>query len=214
MATATSPPLCEQKVILRHVSWETYERLLREHQGDSGMRFTYDRGRLEIMVLSFEHEFPKHILALLVDLLAGEMEIDIVGAGSTTYRRRDLERGFEPDASFYVTDTERVRRQKEIDLATDPPPDLVIEIDLAHPSLNKLEVLAAVGVPEVWRYDGERVTIHRLENGTYVEVEQSDILPGVAAEKLNEMVRLARTMKRTEWQREVRAWAQSLRKRP
>ena len=33
-----------QQVILYDVSWETYERLLMEHDGNSSTHFAYDRG--------------------------------------------------------------------------------------------------------------------------------------------------------------------------
>src|SRR5689334_8883188 len=112
MASVLTPP--EQKVILKGVSWETYVRLLSEHQESAGTRFNYDRGMLEIMVLSFEHETLKHTLSLLVELLAGEMGIDIEGAGSTTFRREDLNQGFEPDACFYIRQARKMRGKKEV----------------------------------------------------------------------------------------------------
>jgi len=133
---------------LHGISWETYERLLAEHQESSGTHFTYDRGRLEIMVLSAKHEAAKHVLTLLVEILAEELNVDVYGLGSTTFRRADLERGFEPDACFYIQREALVRGKDEIDLTVDPPPDLVIEIDITSPSLNKFPLFAALGISE------------------------------------------------------------------
>ena len=195
----------EQKVILLSVTWETYERLLNEHLATSNTRFTYDQGRLEIMVLSFEHETLKHNLALLFELLAGELEIDVVGAGSTTFRREDKAKGFEPDASFYLTNAERVRTLKQIDLTTDPPPELVIEIDISHPSLNKFPIFAALGVLEVWRCDAAaQVRFFRLSAGNYVAAEESAALPGVTGAFVSRLLAVSQTMKRTDWLRLVR----------
>src|ERR671939_1507804 len=168
MATVLSPP--EQRVILHNVRWETYERLLADLQDSSAPRLTYDRGTLEIMSSSSEHERYNRTIAQVVEELAVEMEIDLDNLGSTTFRREDLDRGFEPDSCFYIQNAVRVRGKKRIDLTVDPPPDLVIEIDITSPSLDKFPIYAAVGVPEVWRYDGTHVTMYRLTGERYVEV--------------------------------------------
>jgi Uma2 family endonuclease len=196
-----------QCVILHGVSWETYERLLAEHEESSGTHFTYDRGRLEIMVLSAKHEAVKHVLALLVEVLAEEVGVDVYGLGSTTFRRADLARGFEPDECFYVQRAVLIRGKDEIDLTVDPPPDLVIEIDITSPSLNKFPIFAALGIPEVWRYDGAQVGIFGLEAGEYVAQAESIALPGVTGEVLTQFVEEDKQLKRTAWLRQVREWA-------
>ena len=196
-----------QQVILHDISWETYERLLMEHDGNSSTHFAYDRGTLEIMVLSAQHEMSKCILSLLVDILAEEMTIDIVGFGSTTFRRRDIECGFEPDACFYFQNEALMRGKDELDLNIDPPPDLVIEIDITNPSLNKFSIFAALGIPELWRYDGERVSIWKLETHDYHELAESQLLSKVTGAVLTELLEAGRQMKRTAWLRQVRNWA-------
>ena len=100
--------------------------------------------------------------------------------GSTTFNREDLERGFEPDASFYIRNEALIRGKRRIDLNVDPPPDLVIEVDITSPSLDKFPIYARPGVPEVWRYDGERLTIYELRSEEFVEVAVSKILPCLA----------------------------------
>jgi Uma2 family endonuclease len=199
-----------QCVILYGISWETYERLLAEHQESSGTHFTYDRGRLEIMVLSAKHEAVKHVLALLVEVLAEELNIDVYGLGSTTFRRADLERGFEPDACFYIQQEALVRGKDEIDLTVDPPPDLIIEIDITSPSLNKFPVFAALGIPEVWRYNGARVSCFRLEGDEYIERAESVALPKVTNAALTEFVEQDKRLKRTAWLRRVREWVRQI----
>jgi Uma2 family endonuclease len=188
------------------VSWETYERLLTEHQESSGTHFTYDQGRLEIMLLSVKHEKPNRALALLVEVIAEEMGIDVENLGSTTFKRKDLERGFEPDSCFYIQNAERIRGKEEIDLAVDPPPDLVIEIDISSPSLNKFSLFAALGIPEVWRYDGARVSIFRLDTNEYREQAESGVLPKITGEVLTRFIAEDKILKRTAWLRQVREW--------
>jgi Uma2 family endonuclease len=109
-----------QKVILHDISWETYERLLAEHQEGSSTRFAYDRGMLEIRILSLGHERFKERLMRLVGVIAEELEIDIEGVGSTTFRREDLARGFEPDACYYLTGNVG----DSVLWLTDPPGDI------------------------------------------------------------------------------------------
>ena len=200
-----------QCVILERVSWETYERLLLEHEESSGTHFAYDQGMLEIRVLSAGDEAFKHTLALIVDVIAEEFEIDIYGLGSTTFRRADLSRGLEPDACFYIQHEDLIRGKQAIDLMFDPAPDLVIEIDITSPSLNKFPIFAALGVTEIWRYDGERVGIFLLQAGQYVEQAESVMLPPVTGKLVTEWVDASQQLKRTAWLRLVREWARRAR---
>jgi Uma2 family endonuclease len=199
--------LPEQKVILKGVSWETYERLLAEHEEQSGTRFTYDSGMLEIMVLSARHEKPNRTLALLVEVLAEEMHLDVERFGSTTFKRPDLYKGFEPDSCFYIQHLDAISGKEEIDLTMDPPPDLVIEVDITRPLLDKLPLYAAVGVPEVWRYDGERVSILRPAEAQYVEAAHSPALPPLTSAVATRFLRDSTQMRSTVWLRRVREWA-------
>jgi Uma2 family endonuclease len=199
-----------QRVILPGVSWETYRQLLADFEDNHAAHFTYDRGVLEIMVLSLKHEKLKHLLATLVELLAAEWGLDIEGAGSTTFRRQDLARGFEPDACFYLKNVEYIRQKDEIDLAEDPPPDLVIEIDITSPSLNKLPIYAAMGVAEVWRYDSQGLTIFKLAAGAYQVQPESAALPGLTSQALSDLIQAGQSLKRAAWLRQVRRWARKL----
>ena len=119
MATIASPP-AEERIVLHDVSWETYERLLADHVDRSVPHFTYDRGELEIVSPSTEHEEDNRTLALLIEIIAMEWEIDIRNVGSMTFKRLDLQRGFEPDSSFYVQHEPLVRGKAQIDLEVDP----------------------------------------------------------------------------------------------
>ena len=196
----------EQQVILKGISWETYARLLAEHEEESGIHFTYDSGTLEIMVLSARHERPNRVLATLVEVLAEEIGFDVERLGSVTLQRADLLKGFEPDSCFYIEHVAAVAGQEEIDLETDPPPDLVIEVDITSSSLQKLPIFAAVGIPEVWRYKDGAVTIFRLEAGRYAEAARSRAFPVVTGEALTRFLTESREMRSTEWLRRVRAW--------
>lgn len=200
------PPQSDQRLILHGISWATYERLLADYQDSHAAHLAYDQGVLEIMVLSLEHERLKHTLATLVEVLAEEMGIDVDGVGSTTFHREDLAKGFEPDACFYIQRAEQVAGKKRIDLTEDPPPDLVIEIDITSPSLDKFPIYAQIGVPEVWRYEGQTLSVLKREGQTYTLVEASEVLPGVPSAQLSDFIHDSESLKRTVWLRQVREW--------
>ncbi len=207
MATVASPPrAADQAVLLHGISWETYESLLADHLDRSVPRFTYDRGLLEIVSPTTVHERDNRTLAMLVEVVAEERGIDTLDVGSMTFKREDLQRGFEPDSCFYIRNEVRVRGRIQIDPAIDPPPDLIIEIDVASPSLNKLPIYAQLGVPEVWRAKEGRVTILTLRADAYVESVTSAALPPLTAEALTRFLRESRASGRTAWLRTVREW--------
>jgi len=202
--------ITDQSVVLRGVRWETYERLLADHQDSNGARLNYDSGILEIMAPSFKHENLKETIASLFQLAAETKDVDFVAAGSTTFRRQDLQKGFEPDACFYVRDVERIRTQDEIDLNVDPPPDLVVEIVVTNRVVNKLPLFAALAIPEVWRYQADELQILVLESNAYSSRATSSILPGVGSRALTELVRSSRAMARPLWIQSVRDWARNI----
>ncbi|MDQ3636895.1 MAG: Uma2 family endonuclease [Actinomycetota bacterium] len=206
METIKSP--AEQKVILHNVSWGTYERLMDERGESRVPRFAFDRGKLEIMSPQAEHESISYATALLIEVLAEEMDVDVYGLGSTTFKREDLGRGFEPDQCFYIKDRELVRAKERLDLAIDPPPELVVEIDITSPSLNKLPIYARLGIREVWRYDEERMRILGLEDDGYVERPASLALPTLTNDVLTRFAVEGAKRGRRVWMREVREWAQ------
>ena len=207
MPTVLSPP--EARVILHSISWSLYEQLLAEHEEKSSPRFAYDRGELEITVPSYEHEELNRLINDFIVVIAMEWNVEYCNAGSTTFKREDLERGFEPDSCFYVQRAGQIAGKKRLDLTVDPPPDLVLEVDITHPWLDKLSIFAAVGVPEVWRYDDERVRMLALTGDSYVEREQSLAFPALRSAHLVELLAASQQMPRTAWLRHVRAWAQT-----
>ena len=204
MATVVSPP--EQRIVLDNISWDVYEQLLATHRDRSVPRFTYDRGRLEIISPSAEHEELKHMVSLFVEVIAEEMHINVRGLGSTTFRREDLQCGFEPDACFYVQSATRIRGKTELDLTIDPPPDVVIEVDLTNPSLPKFPIFAQLGVPEVWRYDGRQWQIFRLVGEEYVKQVRSAAFPGLTGEVMTALLAESCSLERLLWLRRVRTW--------
>lgn len=199
----------EQRVILYGISWETYERLLADLADRSLPRLTFDQGVLEIMSPTPEHEEYNRMLALFVEVIAEEFQINIRSLGSTTFKRQDLLKGFEPDSCFYVQSVTRIRGKRRLDLTQDPPPDLIIEIDVTSSSLDRFPIFARLGAPEVWRYDGSRVRIFTLTGGQYIEVTQSAAFPLVNGEDITKFLEESLELERLPWLRRLRAWART-----
>lgn len=196
----------DQRVILRNVSWETYEKLLGDLVDSSAPRLTFDQGNLEIMSPTGQHERLNRLLASFVEESADFLGIGIESLGSTTFKRADIERGFEPDSCFYIANAASVLGKATMDLAEDPPPDLVIEIDITSPSIDKFPIYAQVGVPELWRYDGRTLHMAKLERGQYLSVEQSVALPRLTARVLTDLLEKSKTAPRSDVLRAFREW--------
>ncbi|CAN5431928.1 Uma2 family endonuclease [soil metagenome] len=206
LAVSSSPA---EKFILYDVWWETYEQLLANYNERQSPRFAYDDGTLEIMILSAKHEEPSRTIASLIEILAEEFGINFRNLGSTTFRRKKMKKGFEPDSCFYIQNVGRIKGKEEIDLEVDPPPDLTVEIDITSPSLNRFPIYAAIGIPEIWRYDGARMMFYQLSGGVYAEVKESAALPRVNSQIVTQFIAESRTLERLDWLRRVRAWART-----
>lgn len=207
-ATASPPQVgADERVVLHHVAWETYERLLADDEERRVPRMTYDQGMLELVTPSMPHEEDALTIARFVDIACANLDISIRSVASTTFRRKDLERGFEADASFYIQHEERIRGQREVDLSVDPPPDLVLEMEMSRSAFDKLALFASMGIPEVWRCDGERVTIYVLDQDRFRESSASTVLPALTSDVLTRFLAASRTMLSPEWFQAVSDWA-------
>ena len=197
MSVVTNRPSTD-RVILRNVSWETYERLLKDFESSSSPRLAFDQGVLEIMSPHLEHERANQTLATIVEIVLDELGLDFENAGSTTFKRETVKRGFEPDSCFYIQNVERIRNKKKIDMAIGPPPDLLIEVDLTHDSLNKFPLYAALGVQEVWRYE-DTLEIWLLNRDRYVRHHSSVAVPILNDKLVSDLLESKQSMKRPAW---------------
>ncbi|MBN3894695.1 MAG: Uma2 family endonuclease [Nostoc sp. NOS(2021)] len=196
----------EQRTVLHNISWETFEALLRDTGEDRGSRFAYDCGTLEIMTPLFEHENPKIQFDHFILVLAEELEIEIISAGSTTLKRKISKRGIEPDTCYYIQNELAIRGKETLDLENDPPPDLAIEIDITSSSVNKLGIYSALGVPELWRYDGQNLRFYQLVEGQYVECKFSVAFPLVSVSEISRFIQQSKSMGEIALLKSFRVW--------
>jgi Uma2 family endonuclease len=208
---ATVIPASGQLLVLDGIDWLTYGRLLRALGNRPAVRLTYDRGLLEIMTLSHEHENIAHLMGRLVVVLTEELGLPVKGGRSTTFRRRQKRRGIEPDDCYWIANEPLVRGKVRIDLRTDPPPDLAVEVDVTHSSLDRLAIYAALKVPEVWRLEGGNVVCYLLGAGGYTPSATSRAFPGIAPADLGAFLAQRHQVDENALIRQFRAW---LRQRP
>jgi Uma2 family endonuclease len=176
-----------QHFVLEDASWELYEKLLHDI-GDRPIRVTYDDGRMEIMSPLPEHERPKKLIGWMIEMLALELNRPMVCLGSTTFRRKDKAKGLEPDECYYFRDEAKMRGRKRLDLRKDPPPELVVEIDVTSRSVPREPIYAALGVPEIWRFDGLRLHCLHLVDGEYRHRKRSLAFPFLEPTRLQPFI--------------------------
>ncbi|MBW4663178.1 MAG: Uma2 family endonuclease [Chroococcus sp. CMT-3BRIN-NPC107] len=199
----------EQRTILQNISWETFETLLTETGEDRSLRFAYECGILEIMSPPIEHEGYKSNFGNLVVILAEELGIEIKSAGSTTLKLKSANRGIEPDNCYYIQNELAFRGKKTLDLTTDLPPDLAIEIDITSSSVNKLEIYSALGVPEIWRCNGHILHFYQLVEKQYIEREFSCAFPLVSAIEISQFIEQSKTIGEIALIKLFRAWVRN-----
>jgi Uma2 family endonuclease len=187
------------------IPWETYV-LYSDGLGPRHVRVTYDQGEMEVMTLSSHHENDKKRLGRLVETLTEELEIDIASFGSMTFRNAELLRGLEADDCYWIENEPHVRGRKDIDLDNDPPPDVALEVEISRSSLNRMSIYAALRVPEVWRWDGETLSVHLLTTrGAYRVSKCSKAFPFLPLDDLRAFL-VRNDLSETQLIRAFRAW--------
>lgn len=196
-------------IMLTNVSWQEYERYLKAYQEKTGWRLAYDEGYLEFMPPLTEHERPSRQTHDLVRAYCDYFDINMESAGSTTYKRKLLKKGVEPDECFYIESVDKIiGKAKKLDPNNYPVPDVAVEIDVTHGSLDKFKIYAGLGVPELWLYDGKNVRIYQLAGKKYNQKEISRAFPLLTAKVLTEFLKLSETEGQTAALKAFRQWLQ------
>ena len=133
-----------------------------------------------MMSPSFRHESHKGFLGKLIEAVCLIRDIPLRSGGATTHRRADLQCGLEPDECYWIEHESQMRAARELDLTVDPPPDLVVEVDVTSSSIDRIGIYRQLGVPEVWHCTAEGVRFLVLgPDGQYVTSTQSRSFPFV-----------------------------------
>lgn len=205
MASVDTPT--ESRFLLSGVGWQDFLRWLKL-LGDRHVRVTYDRGELELITLSPLHERCASLLGQFLEALTDAFQLPRLSLGSTTFKRKKLKRGLEPDRCYYLTNEPLMRSKDKIDLRHDPPPDLALEVEITRSALNRMGLYAKLGVPEVWRFDGQKLQVHQLGEGKYQACERSQYFPQVPLPELLRFLQMRTQVDETTLLRLFREWVQ------
>jgi Uma2 family endonuclease len=204
-AATVQTPAGEKRVALHNISWASYEKILDALGNQRSAQLSYYKGILEIMSPLEEHESFSSRIDQFINVLTEEANITLKSLQSTTLSKPGLKVGSEPDQCYYIANEFRVRG-KIVDLKIDPPPDLIVEVDITHTDIDKNALYAEMGVPEFWRYNGEILTIYQLQAGQYQAVEKSPTFPVIPIAKLYEFLKECAQQGETQAKRNLRVW--------
>jgi Uma2 family endonuclease len=212
MATVAIEPFVlslDMAVTMVDIGWDGFETIARMREDRSGPRLIYAHGSLTLVSPSHEHEHGSDRLDRIVMAVCSELRIPCHPAASTLYRRQDLDHGIEGDKTYYVAHEGAVRGKKAIDLNVEPPPDLAIEVQITHPAEHAVETWRALGVPEVWVYDGRRHSLkilHLDEGGLYAEAQASRAFPFLVIGEILAWVEQPEDEPESWWEGRLREW--------
>jgi Uma2 family endonuclease len=197
----------EKRITLPGLSWQRYQQILQALPQTRAARLAYIDGTLEIAKPLEDHEYASELIGLFIRVLVVEMGLKLKSMRSTTLDREDLDRGAEPDNAYYIQNQPQVAG-RTVDLAHDPPPDLVVEVDITHTDIDKNRLYAGMGVPELWRYDGITWRIYQLQTNTYQEVDRSPTFATVPKDRLYEFLAAAQ-QDEVEAELALRTWVRA-----
>src|SRR5439155_19201164 len=120
----------------------------------------------------------------------------------------------EPDNSFYLEHWQAAHQMEgPFDPAMHPPPDLAIEIDISRRSIAKEPIYAALGVPELWRFDGKRLQVMVVNSeGKYQTKPSSATFAFLPMAEFERFIQRFRDENDTTVLRAFQQWVRTLRK--
>lgn len=197
-----------RQLLIKDVSWQMYEELLTELGEKRSTKINYSQGMLEIMNPLPEHEDDKVMISDFIKVILEELDLEFRSLASTTFKNEKMQQALEADDCFYIQNEASIRGKKRIDLNTDPPPDLAIEIDIT--SRTQFNNYEALGVPELWRFNGETLEINLLRSGKYIQADFSDIFPNLPVVKvIPEYLEKSKREGRNKTMKAFRNWVKS-----
>ena len=198
------PP--DSSLQLRNVSWNEYQRLLDGLDERPRFRLTYNLGDLHIMTKTFRHESFAALFSPLILVLCEELGIEVIGAGTTTLSSENTLSSAEGDDCYYFDHLIEVGEKDRLDLTVDPPPSILVEVDITNPSINKFPIYATLRIPEIWHFDGTVVTFYQLSEMEYLSTTHSVKFPFLPADVLPPLLQQGKKEGTMKMMRNFRAW--------
>ena len=215
-AAIANPPLAddEQRIVLNVRSYPAYVAISDAIPERSGLRTRYIDGRLTLLTVSRRHDWLAEAIGRLVIAVADGMEIEWETAGQANFRSESVNVGVEADKTFYLREHAVIMRGPvDIDLTTQPPPDLAVEVEVTHGADDSMRIYGRLGVPEVWRYRAAtqtmtfwRLTAEGIYEPTIASVSLAPLMPVDVADQL----RLAEHLGSSRWGTRLTAWVRDV----
>lgn len=196
----------ETRVLLENITWQTFKTMLAEMGSERANKISYRQGNIEVMTPLKPHESSNRLIEVFVGVLCEELGLEVNRVGSLTLTRDDLEYGAEPDSSYYIQNELLVREKENIDLAFDPPPDLLLEVEYSRPKIDKSKLYAAMGIPEFWRYNGTTLRVYILANGQYSETQTSPTFAAIPIKEIPRFIEESKKIGQIAVTRAFRTW--------
>ncbi|MGF1568827.1 MAG: Uma2 family endonuclease [Nodosilinea sp.] len=161
-------------VVRLPATWEEYQALSQQRGDGSIPRIKFRHGEVLLMSPMPQHGRDAHLIASIITTL-----LDYAGQDYDAFTpvTMDLpeESGIEPDYCFYIDHWQAVSGKRRINWSVDPPPDLVLEIDVT--SYSDVNDYLPYRVPECWFFKREQLNIYRLQDEAYQLGTQSRYFP-------------------------------------
>lgn len=196
----------ETRVLLENITWQTFKTMLAEMGSERANKISYRQGNIEVMTPLKPHESSNRLIEVFVGVLCEELGLEVNRVGSLTLTRDDLEYGAEPDSSYYIQNELLVREKENIDLAFDPPPDLVLEVEYSRPKIDKFKLYAAMGISEFWHYNGTTLRVYILANGQYSETQTSPTFAVIPIKEIPRFIEESKKIGQIAVTRAFRTW--------
>ncbi len=155
-------------------SWQDYQALVKQLGDRQIPRIKYRPGEILLMSPLPVHGKQAHIIAMVAMVLLDYLGRDYEAFTPITMDLPE-ERGIEPDYCFYIDNSGAIIGKDRIAWGVEPPPDLVIEVDVT--SYTDLDDYLPYQVPEVWLFKKNKLRIYDLQNDRYVESSVSRYFP-------------------------------------
>jgi Uma2 family endonuclease len=171
------------EVILRHQTWSNYEALLASRQNNAGIKIYFNANTQEIRLMAPlpGHGKRSNSLCDLVKVLLRYQGQDWESFDPITLKRFK-QQGIEPDSCFYIQNRLAILGKEQFDLTVDPPPDLVLEVDLT--SFTSPDAYEAIAIPELWIYRRKALSIYLFDGQHYQESIDSPTFLNIPVKQL------------------------------
>jgi Uma2 family endonuclease len=206
------PP--DTRVVIADVTWEFYDRFSRAVREGGNCRVAFDGNDIEMMTIGPLHEGYKTQTDIFITNVADELGIIHQPLGSTTWKRKKVQRGVEPDSCYYFDREKILAYAAAMDGESNKVgdyhnPDLVIEVDISPSKIDRPGIYASLQVAELWRLRKKIVSIEQLVSpGVYVAVQRSRFLP-VRPEDVTRWVFGEYSSDPITWKQRLREWVRT-----